>query len=52
MSKMNGNAPISEPENEPISCLKVGGNAPFYATKGYSTAFMMIRLDNEQGKYS
>jgi hypothetical protein len=31
MSKMNGNAPISESENGPISCLKVGGNAPFYA---------------------
>jgi hypothetical protein len=29
---MNGNAPISESENGPISCLKVGGNAPFYAT--------------------
>jgi hypothetical protein len=28
---MNGNAPISESENGPISCLKVGGNAPFYA---------------------
>jgi hypothetical protein len=36
---VNGNAPVSEPENEPISCLKVGGNAIIHAGGVYYRLF-------------